>query len=110
MTTPEAATSRAHRAAIHGAAAARTVVTRAFSGRHARAIANRYTDAFAGLDVPPFPGFQRDTRDVRSAAAQAGRADLMQMFAGQGAPLARDLPAGELVAALAGEMEASLGA
>jgi len=36
-------------------------------------------------------------------AAFAGRTDLMQMWAGQGAPLARALPAAELVATLARE-------
>jgi nitronate monooxygenase len=100
---PEAGTPPAHRSALRTEATRRTVLTKGFSGRHARAIANRYTDAFEGVGVPPFPLFQGHTSDVRAAARKAGRADLMQMFAGQGAPLARDLSAAQLVATLVKE-------
>ena len=80
------------------------MITRAFSGRPARGIRNRVTDAFEGRDVPPFPEHQERTRDLRAAAARQGRVDLMQLWAGQGAPLVRNLPAAELVETLVREM------
>lgn len=108
LTCPEAGTAEAHKAALRSEAARRTVLTRAFSGRHGRAIANRYTDAFTGLELPPFPAFLGMTSDVRSTAGKRGRADLMQLWAGQGAPLAREVPAGELVATLVRETQRAL--
>ena len=96
-------TTAAHRAAL--ATATATTVTRAFSGRPARGIRNRMTDAFAVVEAAPFPQQQHLPQDIRHrAAAAAGRADLvMQLWAGQGAPLVRDLPAAELVRVLATE-------
>lgn len=108
LACPEAGTAPAHKAALRSEPARRTVLTKAFSGRHGRAIANRYTDALADLPLPAFPDFLAHTRDVRAAASAQGRADLMQLWAGQGAPLARDLPAAELVAALVRETNEAL--
>ncbi|MDC0675396.1 NAD(P)H-dependent flavin oxidoreductase [Nannocystis radixulma] len=101
MACPEAGTSATHRAAL--ATAYRTVVTRAFSGRCARGIRNRFSDAFAAVEAAPFPQQQNATRDLRAAAAAQGRADLMQMWAGQGAPMIRALPAAALVELLVRE-------
>ena len=100
---PEAGTAAAHRQALRSPASQRTVVTTAFSGRPARAIANRMTDAFATLPTAPFPQQQQLTRELRAAASKLGRVDLMQLWAGQAAPLMRNLPAAELVATLARE-------
>jgi nitronate monooxygenase len=101
MCCDEAGTSPAHRAALSRATA--TTVTRAFSGRPARGIRNRMTDAFAQVEAAPFPQQQRLTAELRRESAKQGRTDLMQMWAGQGAPLVRAMPARELVATLARE-------
>ena len=97
----EAGTSAPHRAAL--ATATATTVTRAFSGRAARGIRNRMTDAFATVEPAPFPHQQRLTVALRREAARQGRTDLMQLWAGQGAPLVRAMPAAQLVATLARE-------
>ena len=93
----------AHRAALQSPAARQTVITRAFSGRAARGIANRFTQLFAAVDPPPFPQQQALTTNLRVAAAKQARPDLMQLWAGQGAPLIRALPAAELMRALLAE-------
>ncbi len=103
MLCPEAGTSRGHRLALTSAAARRTVITRAFSGRAARGIRNRFTDAFEKLEAADFPQQQRLTADVRAAAATQQRTELMQLWAGQGAPLLRELPAAELMKTLVTE-------
>jgi nitronate monooxygenase len=103
MVCPEAGTNPAHRAALTSERACSTLVTRAFSGRAARGIRNRFSDAFEALPPAPFPQQQRLTAELRAAAAKAGRVDLMQLWAGQGAPLVRAMPAAELVATLARE-------
>ena len=97
----EAGTGPAYRDALRTATA--TTVTRAFSGRPARGIRNRMTDAFVELAAAPFPQQQRLTAELRREATAQGRADLMQLCAGQGAPLVRSMPAAQLVALLADE-------
>lgn len=94
---PEAGTSAAHRAALRSEAARRTVITRAFSGRPARGIRNRFTDLLAPHGALPFSLHQAMTRALRAEANKRGRVDLMQLWAGQGAPLIRSMPAAQLV-------------
>jgi len=103
LACPEAGTSPAHREALFSPAARHTVVTRAFSGRPARGIRNRFTEAFDGVQVPAFPLQQSLTREIRSAASAQGRTDIMQLWAGQGTPLIRAIPAAELVRTLMSE-------
>jgi nitronate monooxygenase len=103
MLCPEAGTRPTHREALLSPSARRTVITRAFSGRAARGIANRFTETFERIDVAPFPQQQNLTAEIRAAAAELARPDLMQLWAGQGAPLLRSLPAADLVRALAQE-------
>jgi nitronate monooxygenase len=103
MLCPEAGTHPVHRAQLASPVSRKTVVTRAFSGREARGIRNRFTDAFEGAAVAPFPQQQGLTAELRAAAAAQGRADLMQLWSGQGAALARAEPAGALLRMLASE-------
>ncbi|NSX13176.1 nitronate monooxygenase [Cupriavidus taiwanensis] len=87
-----------------------TVLTRAISGRHARGLANRFTELGAAPGAPATPDYPTayDAGKALHAAAKArGSADFAAQWAGQAAPLARALPAAELVAALAGELAAS---
>ncbi|HEY2745763.1 MAG TPA: DUF561 domain-containing protein [Polyangia bacterium] len=103
MVCPEAGTPAAHRAALTSSRALQTVVTRAFSGRAARGIRNRFSDAFAEIAAAPFPEQQRLTAEIRAAAAARGNVELMQLWAGQGAPLVRTMAAAALVETLARE-------
>ncbi|SPA01914.1 2-nitropropane dioxygenase, NPD [Cupriavidus taiwanensis] len=87
-----------------------TVLTRAISGRHARGLANRFTELGAAADAPATPDYPTayDAGKALHAAAKArGSADFAAQWAGQAVPLARALPAAELLAALAGELAAS---
>lgn len=76
-----------------------TMVTRAFSGRPGRAIANAYARAASGADAPrpaPYPVQRGLARGMRESALKNGDTDRMQMWAGQSAKLAQDRPAGAL--------------
>lgn len=102
MRTPEAATVAAYREAL-AAGVAPTALTRAFSGRTGRGIANRFM-AEHGADAPSaYPEVHHLTSPLRAAARKIGDADGFNLWAGQAYPLARALPAGELVRALAAE-------
>ena len=93
-----------HKAALLTSMAETTRVTAAFSGRPARGMVNRFMTEMEGVEVAPFPVTNSMTRGIRSAAARADRSDLMSLWAGQGAPLIRPLPASELMAVLRAEM------
>ncbi len=95
MLTDEAGTSPAHRQALSERRPTR--LTRAFSGRQARGIANRFM-AEHGDDAPAaYPDVHHLTTPIRAAARQAGDADAVNLWAGQGYPLARGGPAGDVV-------------
>jgi len=95
---PEAGTSAPYRTALRQARDASTVITRAFSGRAARGLANRFTREMSAAPIASYPVQNGLTRDIRAAAARAGDSELLSLWAGQAAPLARELAAGTLVA------------
>jgi nitronate monooxygenase len=106
MLTPEAGTSEGHRRAL--AEAAPTRLTRAFSGRRARGLANPFLLAHSDAAPAAYPEIHHLTAPLRAAARQAGETDVVNLWAGEAHELARALPAGELVAALAEEARAAV--
>lgn len=108
---PEATVSPLHRTALRASHDEGTRVTKAFTGRPARALANRYvlemTDAEAeALDFPLQRGL---SGPLAAAAVKQSSPDFSAMWAGQGAPLTRELPAAELMRVLIAETEQALG-
>jgi len=85
----------------------RTGLTRAFSGRLARGLRNRFMDQMEGQPVLPYPLQNSLTADLRQVAARAGNAELLSLWAGQGPP-PRSGAAAEIVASLVREVEAAL--
>ena len=110
LLTPEARTSALHRAALREAGDNSTTLTNLFTGRPARAIVNRYIREVGPInaDAPAFPLAAGAAQPLRAAAEAKGSADFMPMWSGQAPSLAREMPAGELVAALANETEEAL--
>jgi nitronate monooxygenase len=101
MVTPEAGTARAHREALRREG--RTALTRAFSGRTARGIENRFMREHEAEAPSGYPDVHHLTAPLRAAAREAGDPDGFHLWAGQTHALARELPAGELVRRLAAE-------
>jgi nitronate monooxygenase len=87
-----------------------TRLTRSFSGRHARGIANAFMDQMRPYEnqLPPYPIQNALTSPIRQAAAKANRAEYMSLWAGQGVGMSRQLPAQELVSRLMQETRAAL--
>ena len=105
---PEAGTNRAYRQAVASADPEDTVITRAFSGRRARGIANRLAADLAGrTDLPPYPVLNAMTRELRQTAAARDDSSFLSLWAGQGVGGLRPVPAGELVDLLARETSRS---
>jgi nitronate monooxygenase len=82
-------------------------LTRAFSGRPARGLVNRFLREHGPYAPAAYPEVHHLTAPLRKAAAKAGDAQGMALWAGQGHRMARELPAGQLVEILAAELEAA---
>jgi nitronate monooxygenase len=103
---PESAADAGYRAALRSEAASHTTITRAISGRPARCLANRFTAlgaAVAPTAIPVYPIAYDAGKALHAAGLAAGESGFGAQWAGQGAPLARSLPAAELLALLATE-------
>jgi nitronate monooxygenase len=100
LCTPEAGTSETHRRALLDRRYERTTVTRGFTGRPARGLANPLALAFP--DAPSgYPEVHHLTRPLRAAAAAAGDPDAVHLWAGTNWAAVTEEPAGRLVARLA---------
>jgi nitronate monooxygenase len=99
----ESGASAEHKGAILAAQEDDTVITDKFSGKPARGIVNRYIREMCDAATLPFPAQNTLTGPLRSAAAKGGKADFLSLWAGQAAPLARQLSAAQLVVALRDE-------
>ena len=105
MLAPEAGTSAAHRAALAGDAP--TALTRAFTGRLARGIVNRFMREHDAAAPSAYPEVHYLTAPMRAAARERGDADGFHLWAGQAYRLARAEPAATIVARLAAEGKAA---
>lgn len=96
----EAGTNPVHRAALSGGSFTGTSLTRAYTGRYARGLTNRFIlehrDAPAG-----YPHLHHATAPLRKAAVAQGNADVAHLWAGTGFESARTGPAGAIVESLA---------
>lgn len=106
MLAPEAATADAQRAVL--AERRPTRVTRAFTGRPARGIVNRFMTDHGDAAPLAYPEIHHVTSPLRAAARQAGDADAFNLWAGQAHELVQERPAAEIVRAMAEEARAVL--
>ncbi|WP_313697037.1 nitronate monooxygenase [Achromobacter sp.] len=109
LTTEESGISDAYKAVVSASRAEQSRITRGFSGRPARGIANAFmrdVDAIAG-DILPYPLQNALTRPMRTAGGKSGNINVLSLWAGQGAPLARRESTAELIQRLARETAAA---
>jgi nitronate monooxygenase len=87
-----------------------TRLTRVFSGRPARGLVNDFMDTHRADEaaVPAYPVQNALTAELRAAAGRVGDTDSMSLWAGQGAAMARPLPAAVLVRLLDGEFSSAV--
>ncbi len=104
LATPESGAHALHKQALTNPLFVRTELTRAFSGRPARGLVNRFLREHGPYAPAAYPEIHHLTSPLRKAAAKAGDAQGMALWAGQGHWMARELPAGQLVEVLAGEL------
>jgi nitronate monooxygenase len=98
---PEATVPDVHRDALRRAADEDTRLTRIFTGRPARVLRNRLTDELGDEEALEFPVQASLTRPLIQTNNRSASAAFLPLWAGQGAPLIRDLPAARLIDKLA---------
>ncbi len=106
LRSPEAGTAQVHRDAL--ARPGQTSMTRAFTGRLARGICNRFLDEHSQDAPAAYPEVHFLTAPLRAAARSAGNPDLVNLWAGQTYELTSERPAAEVVARLASEARSAL--
>jgi nitronate monooxygenase len=110
---PESSADEGYRAALASPAARHTVMTPVISGRPARCLANRFTrwgEVNGHVTRPDYPIVYDAGKALNAAAKAGGDYGYGAQWAGQGAPLSRPMPAAELVATLARELDEALSA
>ena len=95
----ESGATEEHRASLFGDEAFATTLTRAFTGRLARGLRNRWTEEMGPLapDLPPFPIQSWFAGQMRDAARSAQRTDVVALWSGQIAPNLRHRNAAALM-------------
>lgn len=93
LACPESGASPVHKAALTDPGFSGTAVTRAFTGRPARGLVNRFLREHSGAAPAAYPQVHHLTRALR----RAGDPQAMSLWAGQSHRFARPLPAAQLV-------------
>jgi nitronate monooxygenase len=101
MLAPESATTDAQRELLGQPIPTR--LTRAFTGRTARGLVNRFLDEHSPAAPVAYPEIHYATAPLRAAARRRGDGDAFNLWAGQAHVLAQARPAGEIVRALAAD-------
>lgn len=102
---PEAGTAPVHRHAL--AHRSGTTVTRAFTGRSARALTTTWTELFSEAAPAAYPHVHHLTAPLRAHGKATGEAELVHLWAGTGHGRLRRLPAADLARTLLAELEAA---
>lgn len=102
LLTPESGTTTLHRAML--LEQRDTVITRAFTGRPARALRNEFTTRFSDVAPLGYPALHHLTRPLRAAAVAAGDAEVINAWAGTGHRHARPRPAAEVLTSLGSQL------
>lgn len=110
LVCPESGAHALHKRAMTDPLFTRTELTRAFSGRPARGLVNRFMHEHGPYAPAAYPEVHHLTSGLRKAAAKAGDPQGMALWAGQGHRMARELPAGRLVEVLYAELGAAVAA
>jgi nitronate monooxygenase len=106
MRCPEAGTSAVHRTAL--ASTAPTALTRAFTGKSARGIVNRFIHEHGDAAPCAYPELHHVTAPLRHAGRNHGDPDVVNLWAGQAHELSSDEPAAVVARRLADEARIAL--
>ena len=93
----EAGSSPVHRAALQDPQFTETVVTKAFSGRYARGLRNRFIDEHEAQAPFGYPEIHYLTSPLRAASVRAGDPHAVNVWAGTGFRMTKAAPVAEII-------------
>ena len=108
VSCPESSANEQYRQTLQSERTQRTAISMDISGRPARGMINRMFIEVGGANAPTRPDYPTAyvaTKALSTAASNQGDYDFAVQWAGQGAPLARAMPAAELIEVLVREMQ-----
>jgi len=99
VTCAESGAHKLYKESVLGNQEDATEITFAYSGKAARGIRTKFTQAMKDYhgDVPPYPVQNALTRDIRQAAAKQNNPEYMSLWAGQGLRLATNRTANTII-------------
>jgi nitronate monooxygenase len=106
LACPEAGTAAVHRHALTHRTD--TTVTRAFTGRSARALTTTWTELLGGVAPRAYPHVHHVTAPLRAHGRASGEAELVNLWAGTGHASVRTLPAARLGRLLRDELASEM--
>jgi nitronate monooxygenase len=108
LASEESGASMHHRKALLSGNARRTTLTRGFTGRLARGIHNQLIEDLnrPGVEILPYPLQRALVKNLVTLAEKAAKPELLQLWAGQSANLARQTNAKTLLQTLVTEVSA----
>ncbi|MBT2688867.1 nitronate monooxygenase [Bacillus sp. ISL-47] len=106
LTCRESGANPIYKNAILNATEEQTVLTKAFSGKLARGISNRFTEEMEGQQLLPYPLQNDMTASLRKQAAKLEHPEFMSLWAGQGVRMAEEITVKELMLKLVKGTEA----
>ncbi|MHA1128703.1 MAG: NAD(P)H-dependent flavin oxidoreductase [Alphaproteobacteria bacterium] len=109
MATPECMASETHKNALLSASGDDTMMSKAFSGRRARTLVNKYATEMAPVDDwPDFPIMNTLTGPIRKASVKADSPDAIALWSGQAVGLIRKSSTAEVLNSLVAEAQSIL--
>lgn len=107
MVTDESGLPNAYKERLLAAQGNPTRLTRAFSGRLARGIENRFMRQMEAVEaeLPAYPVQNALTGSIRAEAARRGDPELLSLWAGTGVAKCRAMPAAKLMETLIAEID-----
>jgi nitronate monooxygenase len=104
LRTDESGAGQLHKDALADPVRTRTVITRAFTGRPARGLLNGFIGRNESAAPVGYPAIHHLTRPLRAAAAKAGDAERVNLWAGTGYRRAATGPAADVIATLTAQL------
>ena len=106
LTCDEAGTSKIHKYYLLNEQKRKTKITKAFSGRMARGINNKFIEEMTGKKIFPFPIQNTVTMPLRKVSQNKNNGEFINLWAGTNFNKVRDLSAKELIQRLSEEFNA----
>ena len=109
LASPESSASDTHKHSLLAASGDDTMMSKAFSGRHARTLVNKYASEMNKVDDwPDFPVMNTLTGPIRKASAKADSGDAIALWSGQAVGLIRATTTADVISQLVAQTEAIL--